>query len=165
MKSHALRPLFVVIVVLVIILIFRTLIVPKDFGIHLRDTPFGSYIWGYYRKGDEDYWKAFKVKHQTMNYCKDCHSEQYKKIINSKHAKVQCENCHGPAVDHPEKPEKLNIDRNRELCLRCHAYLPYRTAKYELRGVPITLKMQDPDAHNTGIECVACHSPHEASLK
>ncbi|MEW6410703.1 MAG: cytochrome c3 family protein [Nitrospirota bacterium] len=161
MKNHVIRPLFVVVGLVALILIIRVFVVPKDFGVHER-----GYMFGWYRKSNEGDWKTFKIKYQTSEYCKDCHSEQYKKIINSKHAKVQCENCHGPAADHPEKPEKLSIGRSRELCLRCHAYLPYRPSVYaQLPGVPITLKMQDPNVHNPGIECVTCHSTHEASLK
>lgn len=166
MKRHALRPLYVTLGLIAIILVLRPFVVPKDFGIHLQDTPYGGYSQGYYRKGDEDYWRAIKVKHKGIDYCKDCHSEQYGKITRSRHAKVQCENCHGPSVEHPERPEKLSIDRTRELCLRCHAYLPYRPLVYaQLLGRPLTLKMQDPDTHNAGIECVTCHNPHEASLK
>lgn len=166
MKNHVWRPFFVVLILIAVFLVFRVFLVPKDFGVHLQGTQYGKYTTGYYRKGDEDYWKAFKVKHRTMDYCKDCHIEEYKKITNSKHVKVQCENCHGPALDHPEKPEKLSINRTRELCLRCHASLPYRPSVYaQLPGAPIALKMHDPDVHNTGIECVKCHSPHEASLK
>lgn len=161
MKSHVFRPLLVVIGIVGIILIVRYFVVPSDFGVHER-----GYMYGWYRKGNEGDWKSFKIKFQTREYCKDCHADQYKKVISSKHAKVQCENCHGPAGDHPEKPEKLNIDRSRELCLRCHAYLPYRPTRYaELPGGTITLKMQDPDTHNPGIECITCHSVHEASFK
>lgn len=166
MKSHVWRPFLVVLILIAAFLILRTFLVPKDFGIHLQGTQYGNYTTGYYRKGDEDYWKAIKVKHRARDYCKDCHPEQFENVMKSKHAKVQCENCHGPAIDHPEKPEKLSIDRTRELCLRCHAALPYRPSVYaQLPGAPITLKMQDPDKHNPGIECVMCHNPHEAALK
>ncbi len=161
MKSHILRPLWVVLALIGITLIARAVIVPPDFGIHEK-----GYTYGWYRKGNEEEWKAVKIKHQTREYCKDCHAGLYKRVVSSRHAKVQCENCHSPAIDHPEKPEKLNIDRSRELCLRCHAYMPYRPVKYaELRTGTITLKMQDPDTHNPGMECVSCHSAHEGSFK
>jgi hypothetical protein len=160
-KSHVFRPLWVVLGIVAIIFIIRYFVVPPDFGVNER-----GYMYGLYRKGDEEDWKAFKIKYQTKEYCKDCHAEQYKKITSSKHAKVQCENCHGPAIEHPEKPEKLNIDRSRELCLRCHGYLPYRPTRYaELPTGTITLKMQDPETHNPGIECVTCHNVHEASFR
>ncbi|MEK6690387.1 MAG: cytochrome C [Nitrospirota bacterium] len=161
MKGHVFRPLWVTLGLVGLIFIARYFIVPPDFGIGER-----GYMYGWYRKGNEEEWKAFKIKHNTMQYCKDCHPDQSKKIKASKHAKVQCENCHGPSVDHPEKPQKLNINRDRELCLRCHAYLPYRPARYaELPTGAITLKMQEPDQHNPGIECVTCHSVHDASFK
>lgn len=161
MKSHVLRPLWVVLALIGIILIARAIVVPPDFGIHER-----GYMYGWYRKGNEEDWKATKIKYQTREYCKDCHDVLYKKVTSSKHAGVQCENCHGPAGDHPEKPEKLNIDRSRELCLRCHAYIPYRPMRYaELQTGTITLKMQDPDTHNPDTECVTCHNVHETSFK
>jgi predicted CXXCH cytochrome family protein len=95
----------------------------------------------------------------------DCHSEQYEMIKESKHAKIQCENCHGPAIEHPANPEKLTIDTKRELCLRCHAKLPYRPEVYsELSTGPIPLKMQDPDEHNPGTECITCHDVHMAGF-
>jgi hypothetical protein len=161
MKNHVLRPLWVVLALIGITLIARAIIVPADFGIHEK-----GYTYGWYRKGNEEDWKSVKIKYQTREYCKDCHAGHYKRVVSSRHAKVQCENCHSPAIDHPEKPEKLNIDRSRELCLRCHAYMPYRPVKYaELRTGTITLKMQDPDTHNPGMECVSCHSAHEGSFK
>ncbi len=71
--------------------------------------------------------------------------------------KIECENCHGPALEHPSDPQKLTIDRSRELCLRCHTYLPYPTSKRaEMKGI-------DPDQHNPGGECVGCHNPHQGS--
>jgi hypothetical protein len=126
----------------------------------------GDYRYQWHRVANEQEWKDFKVKHRGSLYCKDCHADQSAKEVASMHAKVQCENCHGPAVDHPENPVKLAIDRSRTLCLRCHSGLPYRPAKYaELPNGEVTLKMINPDEHNVGIECVTCHDPHKAALK
>jgi len=62
---------------------------------------------------------------------------------------TQCESCHGTAIDHPEKPQKLSIDKTRQFCLRCHASLPYRPALYtELSKESVRLKMIDDDNHN-----------------
>ncbi len=161
MKSHALRPIFVVIGLVILLLIVRSIIVPSDFKAANSD-----YKYQWHRLGNEEEWKNFKVKHQGKDYCKDCHSAQYGFITASKHAKVQCENCHGPAVEHPSNPSKLTIDRSRELCLRCHAYLPYRPVTYTgLPEGPIPLKMKNPDEHNPGIECATCHDVHKAGFK
>ncbi len=155
MKSHAWRPLYAVIGLVVLILIVRELYVPKDFGSHER-----GYMYGWHRKGNEDEWKAFKVKYQFNNeYCKDCHSDKYETLMRSPHAVINCENCHGPAMEHPSDPTKLKIDKSREQCLRCHYSLPYPTSgRANIRGV-------DPEKHNPGVECSICHNPHKPNTR
>ena len=161
MRSHAWRPLWVILGVLAVFLIVREIYVPSDFTVHR-----GTYTYGWFRTGDVKDWENITVKHKTREYCKECHADNYRRIMASKHARVQCENCHGPAKDHPMDPEKLEINRDRSLCLRCHGYLPYRPAVYAgLAGGPIPLKMQKGDEHNPGVECVTCHSVHDASFK
>lgn len=126
----------------------------------------GDYRYQWHRADNEQEWKATKVKYQGSSYCKDCHSGQVDTIAASVHAKVQCENCHGAAVDHPDNPTKLSIDKSRALCLRCHSGLPYRPGKYaELPDKELQLKMVHPDEHNTDMECTTCHDPHKAALK
>lgn len=153
MKSHAFRPLYVVFALVGVILAARVFIVPKDFGIHER-----GYMYGWHRKGNEEDWKAFKVKFRTREYCADCHADESALIINSPHARIECENCHSPAIEHPQEPARLAIDRSRELCLRCHSVLPYRAT--ERRLIPGIA----PEGHNPGIECVGCHNPHKPAL-
>jgi len=150
MKNHAVRPLLVIICIVVLILLVRIVYVPKDFGI----GPAG-YMYGLHREGNEAEWKAFKVKYQGRELCKDCHAKNYALNMSSPHRIIQCEDCHGPAVDHPDKPANLVIDKSRALCLRCHFSLPYPSSgRSVIKGI-------DPDAHNPGIECAACHNPHK----
>lgn len=126
----------------------------------------GDFRYQWHRVDNEKEWKDFPVKYKGAAYCKECHAEQYAKITISRHAKVQCENCHNPAVEHPSNPMKLAVDRSRELCLRCHSSLPYRPAVYaELPKGTLQLKMKNPEDHNPGVECVICHSPHDAGFK
>lgn len=154
MKNHLWRPLLVVIVLIVLAFIGRYMLVPKDFGIHGE-----SFTYNYYRLSDVDWWKNFKVKYQGRELCADCHEENYEKNQTSKHKIIQCENCHGPAIDHPDNPELLAIERGRELCYRCHAYLPYPGNKRaEMRAI-------DPQEHNTEDKCVECHDPHQPNLE
>ena len=149
---HVLRPLYVILALIGLILVARTMVVPKDFGVHER-----GYMYGWYRKANEEEWKAFKVKYQGKEYCQDCHAEEEQQVGASRHKTIECENCHGPAVEHPTDPQKLILDRSRDLCLRCHTYLSYPTSKRsEIKGI-------DPDQHNPGGECVGCHNPHQAS--
>jgi hypothetical protein len=150
MKNHVLRPLFVVVGIVVLILLVRMVYVPKDFGVHEQ-----GYMYGWHRKANEEDWKTFKVKYQGAEYCANCHSDKTTSISKTPHKLIQCENCHGPAVDHPSDPPKLAIDRSREQCLRCHYPLPYPTSgRAKIRGI-------DPEQHNPGVECSQCHNPHK----
>jgi ribosomal protein S27E len=145
----------VVIALVVFILVVRVFYVPKDFGIWER-----GYMYGFHNKSDEQWWKQFKVKYRfDSEYCKDCHSDKYESIMQTPHAIIQCENCHGPVLDHPSDPPKLKIDKSREQCLRCHYPLPYPSSgRANIRGI-------DPDTHNPGIECSMCHNPHKPTLE
>lgn len=149
MKNHVLRPLMVVIGMVALILLARVFYVPEDFGIGER-----GYMYGWHRGGNVEEWKKFKVKYQGKEYCKGCHTGMYDSISKTPHRNIQCEDCHGPAVDHPLNPSKLTLDRSRAQCLRCHFPLPYPTSdRSKIRGI-------DPDKHNSGTECSACHNPH-----
>ncbi len=153
MKGHVWRPLYVVIGIVVLILIIRVFYVPADFGVHER-----GYMYGWYREGNIKEWMNVKVKYQGEEYCKGCHPDKLESIMKTPHAIIQCENCHGPAMEHPSEPPKLKIDKSREQCLRCHFPLLYPTSgRANIRGI-------DPEKHNPGIECVMCHNPHSPSL-
>ena len=155
MRSHVYRPLWVVFCMVALVLIVRHFYVPKDFGVHEK-----GYMYGWYRAGNIEDWKNFKVKYQGTAYCKGCHSDKYESIMTTPHAIIPCEDCHGPAIDHPSNPPKLAIDKSRGLCLRCHFYLPYPTSgRANIRG------FADPESHNPGTECVMCHNPHKPSLE
>ncbi|WP_432823863.1 cytochrome c3 family protein [Trichloromonas sp.] len=153
MKSHVWRPLFVVIGIVVLILLARAFYVPDDFGTHER-----GYMYSYHRTGNIDEWKAYPVKYQGSEYCQSCHEEKAATMGASPHAMIPCENCHGAAFGHPEDPEKLAIDRGRDLCLRCHAALvtPGSGRSY-IPGI-------DDRQHNADIECSVCHNPHNPNL-
>jgi hypothetical protein len=152
MKNHVLRPLYVFIGVVLLILLVRTVLVPKDFGVGER-----GYMYGWHRLGNEEEWKnsIITVKYQGREYCRDCHQDKYDSMRKTPHRTIQCENCHGPAIDHPSDPPKLAIDRSREQCLRCHFPLPY-TSSGRAKLVSV-----DPDEHNPDTECSMCHNPHE----
>lgn len=149
MKNHVLRPLFVALAVVGTILITRMFIVPPDFGIYER-----GYMYGWHRKSNEAEWQKIPVKYKTSKGCAECHKDKYDDIKNSPHSRISCENCHGPAYDHPKEPLGLTIDRRRELCIRCHALLPYKTSpRGSIPGI-------DPLKHYPQAECIMCHYPH-----
>ncbi|MBI5640103.1 MAG: cytochrome c3 family protein [Nitrospirae bacterium] len=155
MKNHVLRPLYTVIGLVVIVLIVRVFYVPKDFGVHER-----GYMYGWYRESNIEDWKKFGVKYKfDGDYCSGCHPLNHENIMSSPHAIIPCEDCHGPALGHPDNPAKLAVERSRQHCLRCHARLPYPTSdRANIRGV-------NPDKHNPDVECVMCHNPHKPSLE
>jgi hypothetical protein len=154
MKSHVLRPLWVFLAVIALTLFARPFIVPSDFGVGDR-----GFMYSYHRLSNDDEWKAIKVKYLSKEYCKECHEDQYESNMASKHNIIQCENCHGAAIDHPEDPEMLVIDTSRKLCIRCHSYLPYPdNPRGDINGI-------DPEEHNVDEECVMCHDPHEPDIE
>jgi len=154
MKNHAWRPLIVVIGAIALLLSARAMVVPSDFGVNGK-----NFTYGFHRKGSIDDWKAFKVKYRGKEYCKECHEEKVTENLGSPHKAIECENCHGPAIDHPDNPAKLTVDKARELCLRCHAGLPYpQSQRSELPAI-------DPQGHNPDQACVECHNPHHPNLE
>lgn len=152
--SHVWRPLFVAVAVVAGILIFRSFYVPKDFGVGEA-----GYMYGWHRPSNEDEWKRVKVKYRGSLSCKECHEKNYTSIQTTYHGIIPCENCHGPALDHPDKPAKLEINTSRQLCLRCHAILKYPNSdRGKIRGI-------DPETHqDPHVECVTCHDPHNPTL-
>jgi len=149
-KNHVIKPLYVLIPVVAAILIARLFVVPDDFGIQER-----GYTYGFHRLSDEADWKSMPVMYKGEDYCTDCHGDEAAKHASSPHSIIQCENCHGPAKEHPDDPAALAINRDRHLCLRCHAALPYpESGRAVIPGI-------DPDKHNPGNACVDCHNPHD----
>lgn len=149
---HVLRPLCLVLAIVAIILIARTFLTPDDFGTHEQ-----GYMYGWHRQSNVEEWKNFSVKYRGREFCVSCHAGQTQKLASAPHKDIECENCHGPAKSHPADPLKLNVDRSRELCLRCHTSLAYPTSqRLQIKGV-------NPDQHNPRLNCVLCHKPHEAS--
>lgn len=154
MKNHVLRPLWVVLAVIALTLVARHFMVPSDFGVNGE-----SFTYNFHRLSNIDEWKAFPIKYKNKDYCNECHEENYKENQESAHSTVECENCHGPALDHPEEPEALEIDRSRALCLRCHAALAYPgSQRGDLPGI-------DPEEHNIDSKCSECHNPHNPDLE
>lgn len=154
MKSHVWRPLYVALVVVAVVLAARFVLVPDDFGIQEQ-----GYMYGWHRKGNENEWKAVEVKYRTAAYCRECHADPATRLSRSPHGIITCENCHGPALGHPEDPPTLTTDRNRKLCLRCHVRLSYPgSGRSDIRGI-------NPDAHHPEAECVLCHDPHDPVRK
>jgi len=154
MRNHVFRPLFAAIVLVALILTARQLMVPSDFGVHGD-----SFTYNFYRADSINDWKNFPVSYKGHAYCAECHEDNTESLAKSKHAIIQCENCHGPAMGHPENPEALTINRSRDLCLRCHASLPYPGS--HRKDIP----SMSPDEDDLDKTCVQCHNPHNPNLE
>ena len=150
MKWHVLRPLWVAIGLVGIILIARVFLVPNDFGVH-GDT----FTYGFYRLSNVQEWQDFPVKYLGREACTECHDDNVHVLNASSHATVECENCHGPAANHPDTIEMLPVDTTRDLCLRCHARLEYPN---NARGELVSIVDR---RHRRRKDCVACHNPHD----
>jgi predicted CXXCH cytochrome family protein len=150
MKNHVWRPVIVVLLAVAGILVARAIVVPGDFGIGER-----GFMYGWHRASNQEEWKNMpNVKYKGKQYCSQCHPDKVELINTTPHQIIPCEDCHGPAIDHPQNPEKLAIDKRRDLCLRCHAALPYpRSGRAVIPGI-------NNYEHNPGMECVMCHNPH-----
>lgn len=154
MKNHLWRPLFVVVLIVTVILLVRLFYVPEDFGTQER-----GYTFGFHRLGNEQEWKDFPAQYKGSEYCNNCHDDKVATLAGSPHGMIQCENCHGPARDHPMDPPKLLINTSRDLCIRCHSelYMP-SSGRNTIPGI-------DPQTHNADFECSVCHDPHQPSLE
>ncbi len=153
MRNHLFRPALVAVGFVALVLLARHFIVPDDFGIHGR-----NFTYGFFRLSSVQEWRDLPTKYQGRESCAECHEEEVEHNMTAKHRLLQCENCHGPALDHPDDPELLAIDRSRELCLRCHTALPYPASQRgDLPGI-------DPESHYPDAMCSECHNPHNPDL-
>ena len=149
MQNHVLRPLWVAIGLIAVVLVARQFLVPPDFGVHGE-----SFTYHFYRQGNVQEWKDVPVKYVGQERCARCHEDISAAHAGAKHAAIQCENCHGPAAGHPRQVKELPVDRSREQCLRCHQHLPYPSS------LRMALPAIDGESHRPRRECRACHDPH-----
>jgi len=150
-KRHVLHPLWLAIALVGLILFARQFLVPDDFGVHGD-----SFTYNYYRLSNVQEWKDFPVKYQGNESCLECHEDNAKKHRRSPHKRVQCENCHGPSGNHPNDIEYLPLNKERGLCLRCHADLGYPESSAR-SDLPLIVDRR----HKLKRECVSCHNPHD----
>ena len=152
MRSHVWRPLWAFLALVGVLLFARSFLVPDDFGSHER-----GYMYGFHRLGNEQEWREQSPRYRSVTDCGDCHA-QAAVLAVSPHAAIGCQNCHGPALDHPDSPPLLTLAAGGDLCLRCHYRLPYPSSRRgELPGI-------SPDTHYPGELCTGCHDPHRPEV-
>jgi len=127
-------------------LAIRGFLVPKSFG-----------EYGHYR-GDAVREMAVRpinyAGHQT---CETCHTDVLDKKKDGRHARVNCEACHGPLARHAddptsEQPAKLDTSL---LCPRCH-----EANAAKPKGFPQVVTAE----HSSGLPCDTCHQPHSPAI-
>ncbi|MBC8276998.1 MAG: hypothetical protein H8E46_02115 [FCB group bacterium] len=111
--------------------------------------------------GELGHYRALAVDEiigQKMNFsghqaCFECHDDISETKQNSYHKPVNCEACHGPALEHAVSEGDILplIPRGRGDCLLCHGYNPAR---------PTGFPQIDASAHNPNQPCIKCHNPH-----
>jgi hypothetical protein len=153
MKRHVLHPLWVAIGLVGLIFLARLFVVPDDFGVHGD-----SFTYNYHRLSNVQEWQEFPVKYQGRDSCAECHKDNVRTHRRGPHKRIQCENCHGPSGpsgNHPDVEEYLPLNKERDLCMRCHASLEYPdAARSELPAI-------HDRRHKRRRECVECHNPHD----
>lgn len=142
-------PVFRVGLLLVLVLAAFALVqqmsVPKSFG-----------EYGYYRGDNVDEWAGMPVSYaDETKTCASCHAERYQTLKQAVHGQLSCETCHGAALQHTEDPGAVQpvIEPSREFCGSCHQQIEGRSEN--------NIKQIDLEQHNTGINCVQCHDPHD----
>ncbi|MBT3336567.1 MAG: ammonia-forming cytochrome c nitrite reductase subunit c552 [Anaerolineae bacterium] len=101
--------------------------------------------------------------------CKECHSEQYDKTLDSMHERTLaggdtnaaiCTDCHNPhtqaRMTHPVTGEILLLEKVKipQTCARCHSTI-YETYKQSVHGYALTSK------YNQDVPtCIDCHGVH-----
>ncbi len=122
---------------------------------YLVSKSFGQY--GHYR-GDAMVEIAARPLHYAGHKaCETCHGDVLETKRSGKHARVNCEACHGPLAQHADdpaslQPAKLDV---AVLCVRCHEA---NIAKP--RDFPQIASVD----HSSGLPCDTCHQPHSPAI-
>ncbi|OGB60390.1 MAG: hypothetical protein A2Y94_08320 [Caldithrix sp. RBG_13_44_9] len=139
-----LRRLSILVLLLIVLFVMiRTLLVPRDFG-----------KYGHYRASAVDEIVSQSIHYAGREACEECHDDIAGVKSSGFHRNVACEVCHGPGAAHMEDPSgvQLTAPRERGYCPLCHEYLTSRPT-----GFPQIVS----DLHNPMKPCIACHEPHD----
>ena len=144
--EHLFRLLTLFGIGVIVFLLLRSSLVPRSFG-----------QYGHYR-GDAIMEVAARAPafagHQT---CETCHNDVAELKLTGKHARVNCEACHGALAKHADDPSSLQPVKLEaaKLCVRCHEA---NAAK------PKSFPQVVSADHSGGAACDLCHQPHHPSI-
>jgi hypothetical protein len=143
--GHLFRLAAVFLVGTLAFLAMRVFLVPKSFG-----------QYGHYRGNAIAEMAARSVKFAGHQACEDCHADVLEKKNVGRHARVNCEACHGPLAKHADDPsvQPAKLD-TAVLCVRCH-----EANAAKPKGFP---QVASAD-HSTGLPCDTCHQPHSPAI-
>lgn len=133
-------------VMLTALITARALLIPDTFG----DL-------GHYRAGAIPEIAAQGITYAGAAVCGECHDDVAESKLTSRHSRVPCETCHGPAANHVDEPDEYlpKTPRQRGHCELCHGYNQSRPS-----GFPQILT----ERHYPGQTCSECHDPHDPAL-
>jgi hypothetical protein len=144
--QHVLRIAVVFVAGVVLFLVWRSWMVPEDFG-----------VYGHYRAG-----AIAEAASQTPVFsgqasCIDCHSDVQEVRAAGRHAQVTCEACHGPLGIHARGETDVAPIRpsNRGVCLGCHIDRP---------GMPVSFPKIIVNEHSESGPCTDCHKSHAPGI-
>ncbi len=144
--EHLFRVAALFLAVVVLFFVAQRLFVPKGFG-----------TLGHYRPGaladNRDRPSAFGGRAA----CEQCHADAVEAKRKGKHAGPACEACHGPLAAHAADPSiKPGRPDARTLCLKCHAALVGRPAKFP--------QVKPAEHVPEGASCLDCHVAHDPAM-
>jgi hypothetical protein len=144
--AHLIRPAIVLVAGLVLFLVVRAAVIPKEFG-----------KYGHYRPGYLEAARSKPIQYAGQDVCAGCHDAEATTRAAGKHAKVACEACHGPQAKHADDPSALKpkLPEVKTLCARCHEK---DAAKPQWFPQVVTAD------HSGGMACNDCHKPHNPHL-
>jgi hypothetical protein len=144
--GHLIRPAAVLLAGLLLFIVVRAAVLPKDFG-----------KLGHYRPGAIEVARSKPIHYAGQDACVACHDTQAASRAAGKHAKVSCEICHGPLAKHADDPSALKpaLPNVANLCARCHEK---DAAKPKAFPQVVTAE------HSGGAACNECHKPHNPHL-
>ena len=145
--AHLARVAVLFVIAIAAFLLVQRAVVPSDFG---RYGPF--------RAGALNDVRAKPLRYAGQESCHGCHGDQLKARASGRHALIACEACHGPLARHADDPTAMKPAKPNSvaLCARCHE---------AIAGKPKFLPQVDTKEHSVGVECNACHNPHQPKPK
>ena len=144
--GHLFRLAAVFLIGLLVFLVVRSALVPKSFG-----------QYGHFRGSTLTDLAARPVNFAGHQACESCHSDVLEKKKGGRHARVNCEACHGPLAKHADDPTSVTPEKldTAVLCVRCHEA---NAAK------PKPFPQVVAADHSNGLACDTCHQPHSPAI-